>query len=95
MTAPSGYPPPTSASGHASIGVGIVAILLCWVPFLGIVGLALGVLGMTLAFRALRLRQLGYVADRGTAVAGLVLSTIAAVVAGVMHLIILWALLAG
>lgn len=69
---PSPVPHPrTSSTGPASFACGLMAALLGWIP---LVGIALGVLGLALAMKALRLAKLGYLSDRGLAIAGVVLS---------------------
>jgi hypothetical protein len=73
--APSPVPHPrTSSTGPASFACGLMAALLGWIPLVGIAGIALGVLGLALAMKALRLAKLGYLSDRGLAIAGVVLS---------------------
>jgi hypothetical protein len=91
---PPHYAPPTSSAGAASLGLGVVALFLCWVPFLGLFGLALAVISLAVGFRGRKLLGMGYVVDGGLATTGIVLGAVALVISFVMHAIIVWALLA-
>ena len=75
--------PPATSAGHASMAFGVVAFVLGWIPFVGVVGLACGVAGLMFGLRAQRLAGLGYVTDRGLTIAGVALSCIG-LVAGVV-----------
>jgi hypothetical protein len=72
-----------TSAGHASMAFGLVALVLGWIPFVGVIGMTGGVAGLVFGLRALRLAGLGYVTDRGLAIAGIALSSVG-LVAGVV-----------
>lgn len=70
---------PVSEGGNgiavASMVCGIIAVVIAWVPFLGIAGLVCAIVGLALAVPALRRsRPTGY--RRGSAITGLVTSIV-------------------
>lgn len=84
MTAPHHHPPAPAPSpsgrfngfGLASLLVGIAALAVCWLPFIGIVGVAIGVVGITLGIIGIALQQYRgrrALAIIGTSVSGLAL----------------------
>ena len=58
--------------GVAAVILGIIAVVLCWIPLIGWVGVLLGLLGVVFGILALRK---GY---RGLGITGLILGVIAA-----------------
>lgn len=84
------YPPPSSPPQGLSIAalvIGIVALLGCWVPFLGL-GLAL--IAVVLSIVALVRTKRGRAGGRGMAIGGLAVSVVATVVAGIITFALLW-----
>jgi hypothetical protein len=80
---------PVTNAAPAAVAFGILALVVGWVPLVGILGIASGVVAIAFAVRALRLAALGYVSDRGLAIAGSVLAS-AGILAGLtVHLVIL------
>jgi hypothetical protein len=63
-------------TGPVSFALGMLAFLLGWIPLVGPIGAGLGVLGLVLGMKALRLAELGFSSDRGLAIAGVVLSCV-------------------
>jgi hypothetical protein len=82
--------PPQGEGGNgfavASMVCGIVAVVIAWVPFIGIAGLASAVVGLALSVPALR-RSKPDGARRGAAIAGLVTSAVG-VVLGVLGIVL-------
>jgi hypothetical protein len=82
--------PPTGAGGNglavASMVCGIVALVIAWVPFFGIVGLAAAVVGLALGIPALR-RSKPTGARRGAAITGIVTSSIG-IVLGILGIVL-------
>lgn len=89
-----GSPGPTGAPGRpggaargfglAALIVGLVALLLCWVPLVNLLLIPVGAAGIGLAVTALVLGRRSR-SGRGLAVAGLVLSVAGTVGAGLAH----------
>lgn len=73
-------PPKTNGLAIAALVLGIIGLLLCWIPFLG---LGLGVVAIILGLLGLRRRPAG----KGMSIAGLVLGALA-VVGGILILIV-------
>jgi hypothetical protein len=67
---------PVTNTGPVSFAFGMLAFLLGWIPLVGLIGTGLGVVGLVLGLKALRLAKLGFVSDRGLAIAGVVLSCV-------------------
>lgn len=70
-------------SASTTLVLGIVAFLFCWVPFVGLVGLVAGTVGLVRSRAVFRNRTEPY----GQAVAGNILSGIAVTVVVVLHTI--------
>jgi hypothetical protein len=62
-----------SATGPAAFAFGFLALVMSWVPF---VGIGFGIAGVLFAGKAMQLSRMGVAADRGLAIAGLALSII-------------------
>jgi hypothetical protein len=86
---------PVTNTGPAACAFGLMALLLGWVPVFGIVGITCGVAGIVFALRALELAKLGFVSDRGLAIAGLVLACAGLAVGVPVNLVFLIAIAAG
>ncbi|GAA1276606.1 hypothetical protein GCM10009609_44500 [Pseudonocardia aurantiaca] len=80
---------PVTNTGPAAFAFGFIALLLGWVPLFGIAGIACGVVGVVLALKALELAKLGFVSDRGLAIAGLVVACAGLTVGVVVHIVLL------
>ncbi len=70
-----------SGFGVASLVIGILAIIGCWIPILNVVSLLFGGLGAILGFVGLLVSAIGRRSGVGLPIAGLVLSLVAVVVA--------------
>ena len=71
--------------GIAALILGIVCVVLCWIPIWNWVGIALGVVGIILgAVGMSKAKKTGK--GKGVAVAGLVLSIIGVAIAGIAWL---------
>ncbi len=79
-------PKPSSGFAIASLVLGILALLNCWIPFVGVVGLVLGVVG--LVFGIVSLVRVGrhLASGKGMAIAGTICSSFAIVVALLMSI---------
>ena len=82
--------PPQDGGGNgvaiASMVCGIVALVIAWLPFVGVIGLVAAVVGLGLAIPALR-RSRPAGTRRGVAIAGLVTSAIGLIL-GVLGLVL-------
>jgi hypothetical protein len=67
---------PVTNTGPISFAFGMLAFLLGWIPLVGLIGTGLGVIGLVLGLKALRLAKIGFISDRGLAIAGVVLSCV-------------------
>jgi hypothetical protein len=75
------YAPPAAQKGSglavAALVLGIIALVFCWIPFLNVLSIILGLIGLGLGvpalIGALRSRRAG----KGMAIAGVVLATVA------------------
>lgn len=67
---------PVTNTGPVSFAFGMLAFLLGWIPLVGLIGAGLGVVGLVLGLKALRLVKIGFISDRGLAIAGVVLSCV-------------------
>jgi len=85
---------PSSGAATASLVLGIVSVLFCWIPFLGLLALLGAVAGVWTGYIGLRDAGRG-MGGYGYAVAGLALSAAAIIVSGAFHLIIFVALATG
>ncbi len=74
--------PPGVALAVTSLTGGIVAVLGCWIPLLGLGSLLLGLIAAGVGLAALLLVRRGRARGRGMAVAGVVTSSVAVVVSG-------------
>jgi hypothetical protein len=90
---PPGYPgapqqrPPSERKGLAitSLVLGIVAVLGCWIPFLNIGSVVLGLAGLVLGIVALVQASKGAAGGQVMAIIGAALSTLAIIVAIVVN----------
>lgn len=72
-TVPSPVPQaPVTSTGPVGFAFGVLALMLGWIPLFGIAGIACAVVGLALCMKALRLAKLGFISDRGLAIAGVV-----------------------
>lgn len=82
-----GAPAPANGMAIASLVLGIVSVLIVWIPIVGVLGSVMALIGLVLGILALR-RDGG----RGLAIGGIVCSgvslVITAVVLGLMALVI-------
>ena len=83
--------PPQDGGGNgtaiASMVCGIVALVIAWLPFIGVIGLVAAVVGLALAIPALRRSRPPAGTRRGVAIAGLVTSAIGLVL-GVLGIVL-------
>lgn len=77
-------PPRRSNSlGVASVILGILAFLICWIPFLGMLGLPFSILGIVLGGIGLLVALFRRGTGIGFAIAGIAISLVAAIMVGV------------
>lgn len=85
---PPAAPKPRNGMGTAALIVGILAILSCWIPVLGLIGLVLGIVAIILGAigrgRAKRMEA----NNGGVAMAGLVLGVLSVLVSIVVSVLI-------
>ncbi|MGI5127485.1 DUF4190 domain-containing protein [Pseudonocardia sp. CA-107938] len=74
------YRPPTSGAAVTSLVLGILALLFCWIPFIGVIAWPLLLVGGGLGLGALGPTRRGEADGYGLAVAGVVCSGVALVV---------------
>lgn len=74
------YAPPPAQKGSglavAAMVLGITALLFCWIPFLNVLSIILGLVGLGLGVPALILALRGRRTGKGMAVAGVVLAVV-------------------
>jgi hypothetical protein len=86
MTYPQyGYPgtqsvPMRNGLGTASLVLGIVAIALGWIPFIGLFGFICGVVGIALGIAGIIRASKGFASNRAMAIVGTVLSSVAVII---------------
>lgn len=73
-------PAPKNGLGTTALVLGIVGLLLAWLPFIGFIGFVLGALGLVLGLIGWSRTRKGQATNRGPAIAGVILSVIAIVV---------------
>ncbi|WP_345379739.1 hypothetical protein [Pseudonocardia yuanmonensis] len=78
-------PQPRNGLGTAGFVLGLLALLFAWIPFVGVIGWPLSVLGLILSGFGLQRVTTGRADNKGLSVAGLALSAIALLVC------VLWA----
>lgn len=76
--------PPKNGMAPAGFVVGLIALLLCWLPFVNVIFIALGILISSFGLQAAKTRG-----RNGLASAGLILSIIAAFIAFLMLMLAL------
>jgi len=86
-------PPPMSGMAIASLVLGILAVMFCWIPVLGLIAWPLCLLGGGFGVAAIGPTGRGVAGGHGLAVAGLVCSAVALVVC-VLYLVAFVALTA-
>ncbi|MDD9205083.1 DUF4190 domain-containing protein, partial [Georgenia sp. 10Sc9-8] len=72
---------PRNGLGIAALVVGIVSLLVAWLPFIGLISVLGGVVGIVLGAMGLKRVGRGEATNRGTAVAGIVVSVVAILLA--------------
>lgn len=84
----------SSGAATASLVLGVVSALLCWIPFLGLFALLGALVGLATGY--VGLRETGHgMHGHGQAVTGMALSAVAVIVSAAFHLIIFVALATG
>jgi len=78
---PARRPRASHSLGVGSLILGILALLICWIPFLGILGMPLSALGLLLGFIGLALAALRKGAGIGYSIAGVAVCGLALVTA--------------
>ncbi|WP_433295237.1 hypothetical protein ACQPZQ_12615 [Pseudonocardia sp. CA-142604] len=86
---------PVTNTGPISFAFGMLAFLLGWIPLVGLIGTALGVVGLVLGLKALRLAKIGFISDRGLAIAGVVLSCVGIAIGVVFAAVFVFAMFGG
>ncbi|GAA2852556.1 hypothetical protein GCM10010472_07180 [Pseudonocardia halophobica] len=82
---PPSAPQPRNGLGTAGFVLGLLALLFAWIPFVGVIGWPLSILGLILSGFGLQRVTSGKADNKGLSVAGIALSAIALLVC------ILWA----
>lgn len=84
--APYGAPPaqPRNGFGVAALVLGIVAIVLFWIPFVDILGIILGILAIVFGVVGIARVRTGQATNRGMAIAGIVTGAIGVVLSAAM-----------
>lgn len=70
-----GAPPPANGMAIASLVLGIVSVLIVWIPIVGILGTAMALIGLVLGILSLRRLE-----GRGLAIGGIVCAGISLVI---------------
>jgi len=78
----------SSGSSIAALVCGIISIILCWVP---IVGLVLGIIGCSMGGKGIREANDGIAIGKGMAIGGLVTGIIGTVIASFYSIIYIFA----
>lgn len=81
---------PSTGGAVGALVCGIIAMIFCWIPFVNIIGLILGIVAMVLGGKARKILPEG---KRGMATAGFVLGIIALIIS-IIYLIIVIAAIA-
>lgn len=71
----------TSGFGIAALVLGIIACLTCWIPFVGLLVIPLGILGVVFGFIGILASAIGRRSYIGLPVSGMVVSLIAVIIA--------------
>lgn len=71
--------------GIASIVLAVLALAMCWIPFVGFVGIMMGLIGAGLALTGLVLKS--YTGKRVTAIVGMALSVLAMILSFVLPIV--------
>jgi len=71
----------TNGLGVAALVLGIVAVLTCWIPFIGILGIPLAVLGCVFGLIGLLIALIGRRSGVGMPIAGLIICIVSIVIA--------------
>jgi len=87
MTELDSAPQPTNGLAIASLVLGIVSVLIVWIPFIGLFGTLLALVGLVLGVLALR-----GVSGKGLAIGGIVTSGISLVIT-VLYLLVFGAVI--
>lgn len=100
---PGGYPPPPpmpyagqapppaalrNGMGITALVLAIIGLLICWIPFVGLLGLVLGIVAVILGFLGRGRVKRGEANNGGIALAGIVLGVFA--VLGAIAAIVIW-----
>jgi hypothetical protein len=72
--------PMRNGLGTASLVLGIVAIALGWIPFIGLFGFICGVVGIALGVAGIIRASKGFASNRAMAIVGTVLSSVAVII---------------
>ena len=79
-----GTQPPRNGLGTAALVLGILALLVAWIPFIGLLGLLLGIAALTLGIIGRGRVRRGQATNGCAALAGIITGAIAIVLAIVM-----------
>ena len=78
---PGGAEKPRNGMGIAALVVGIVSLLVAWLPFLGLISVLGGVVGIVLGAIGLKRVRRREATNKGTSIAGIVVSVVAIILA--------------
>ena len=76
-------PAPQNGTGTAGLVLGILALVFCWIPFVGVIAWPLSIVGVSLSYVGVSKADKGQVTNKGSAVAGAVMSIIALAVCAI------------
>jgi hypothetical protein len=79
--------PPRNGLGTAALVLAIIGLLVCWIPFVGVLAIVLGVVAVALGFVGRGRVSRGLATNGGVAVAGIVLGLLS-IVAGAVFIVI-------
>lgn len=84
-----GAPTKTNGLGIAALVVGVLSLLVCWIPFVGFVSVLGGIVAVVLGILGMRKAKDGQTGGRGMSLAGLITGAVSLLVAVVINVFVI------